>query len=247
VAGFTDKEDAIGHAMWDYYHTGSGQEIVENDFGNIGISAGPRAYFTEYKDWASHQKKAIRFARGRILEIGCGAGRFLLYLKRKGHKVAGIDISPLAVRVCRKRGLRTVHVRSITQIGKDMGIFDTIIMFGNNFGLFASRKRARWLLRRMYHMTSAAARIIVESLDTYDTANPEDLAYHAYNRRRGRLAGQLRLRVRYKIYKTPWFDYLIVSPDEMRDIVAGTGWTVARIIESSTPRYCAVIEKKSEV
>jgi len=244
MAGITDKEDAIGHAMWDYYRTGSGQEIVENDFGNIGVSAGPGVYFTEFKDWWPHQKKAIRYARGKALDIGCGAGRCLLYLMNRGHEVTGIDTSPLAVRVCKKRGLKNVHVRSITEIGKDLGIFDTIIMFGNNFGLFATEKRARWLLRKMYHMTSSNRRIIAESLDVYDTTQPDNLAYHEYNRRRGRMAGQLRLRVRYKTYKTPWFDYLIVSPDEMREIVSGTGWTVTRIIESPTPRYCAIIEKE---
>lgn len=244
MAGFTDKEDAIGHAMWDYYRTGSGQEIVENDFGYIDVSAGPRMYFTGYKDWLPYRKTAIRFVRGRVLDIGCGAGRCLLYLKEKGHDAVGIDLSPLAVRVCKKRGLTNVHVRSITEIGKDLGVFDTMIMFGNNFGLFASRKRARWLLRRMYRMTTPTARIIAESLDVYDTKDPLNFAYHKYNRDRGRMSGQLRLRVRYKTYKTPWFDYLIVSPDEMRDIVSGTGWQVTRIIDSSTPRYCAIIEKE---
>ena len=57
------------------------------------------------------------------------------------------------------------------------------------------------------------------------------------------MAGQLRLRIRYRTYATPWFDYLLVSKDEMRSILDGTGWQVARFIDSRGPAYVAVIEK----
>jgi hypothetical protein len=49
--------------------------------------------------------------------------------------------------------------------------------------------------------------------------------------------------VRYHRYCTPWFDYLMVSPDEMMVIVTGTGWRVQRFLRSSSPMYVAVIEK----
>ena len=42
---------------------------------------------------------------------------------------------------------------------------------------------------------------------------------------------------------TPWFDYLFVSPDEMKHILTGTGWKVTRFIEGGRPSYVAVIEK----
>lgn len=42
----------------------------------------------------------------RILDAGCGTGGFLDYLRRHGYtNAAGLDISPLAVDFCRKRGL----------------------------------------------------------------------------------------------------------------------------------------------
>jgi|GEM_PF-5357719 len=46
-------------------------------------------------------------------------------------------------------------------------------------------------------------------------------------------------------YKTPWFDYLFVSRDELRAIVHGIGWRVARLIDSDGPVYVAVLEKDS--
>ena len=58
------------------------------------------------------------------------------------------------------------------------------------------------------------------------------------------MGGQVRIRARYKTCATPWFDYLMVSQDEMRRIVQGTGWTVTRTSEASGPSYIALIEKE---
>ena len=38
-------------------------------------------------------------------------------------------------------------------------------------------------------------------------------------------------------------DHLIVSPNEMRDLLAGTGWELARTFEGSAGVYSAIIEK----
>jgi hypothetical protein len=59
------------------------------------------------------------------------------------------------------------------------------------------------------------------------------------------MPGQVRLRVRYRTFATPWFDYLFLSPDELGDIADGTGWRVARIVGDADPGYVAVLEKES--
>jgi hypothetical protein len=74
------------------------------------------------------------------------------------------------------------------------------------------------------------------------TDNPLHFAYHRRNRRRGRMAGQLRIRVRYQKYATPWFDYLVVSRKEMGTLLRGTGWAVERFLPGA-PTYIAVIGK----
>ena len=48
-------------------------------------------------------------------------------------------------------------------------------MMGNNFGLFANPRRAKWMLRRLKKLTSQNARIVAESLDVYGTDKPEHL------------------------------------------------------------------------
>jgi hypothetical protein len=55
------------------------------------------------------------------------------------------------------------------------------------------------------------------------------------------MSGQLRLRVRYQSYASPWFDYLLVSPEELQTLVEGTGWRVQRIIKGE-PFYVVVLQ-----
>jgi SAM-dependent methyltransferase len=243
MARLTDKQDAYGHALHDYCLGEGTYEIVERDDGYVDCSGGPAYYLSGFSDWPAHQRRALRFARGRVLDVGCGAGRVALYLQEQGHEVVGIDVSPLAVKVCRDRGVKDARVLSITQASRRLGIFDTIVMYGNNFGLFGSLSRARWLLRRFRGMTGDGARIIAESRDPYSTDAPWHTAYHRTNKRRGRMGGQLRIRVRYRLHCTPWFDYLLASQDEMREIVDGTGWAVGQTFAGGAGSYTAVIEK----
>lgn len=57
------------------------------------------------------------------------------------------------------------------------------------------------------------------------------------------MPGQLRLRVRYRDLVGPWFDYLIVSPDEMATILDGTEWRIRRLLEQSgSGYYVAILE-----
>ena len=242
----TDNQDAYGHLLSDYHNGRENVEIVEREDGFIDISRfGPLNYFAEYKDWAEHQQLAMAHTTGRVLDIGCGAGRHALYLQEQGLDVLGTDNSLLAIQTCQHRGLKNAVVTSITQLNSKIGTFDTILMMGHNFGLVGSYKKAKWLLRRFAAMTTDTAKIIAETLDPYQTEEPCHLAYHQFNRDRGRMTGQVRLRIRYRQYTTPWFDYLFVSKTEIEDILDSTPWQVESYINSTnTPTYIAILTKR---
>lgn len=240
-----ERPDAFGHLVWDFFSGVDNTEIIERDDGLIQATAGPALYFSTPDEWPDIFREALGQARGRILDIGCGAGRHTLAMHSKGYDVVGIDVSPLALEVCRKRGAADVRCLPVTGVNSRLGQFDTILMLGNNFGLLANPRRARWLLRRFYRMSSPEGLIIAENRDPFQTDDPIHLAYHERNRQRGRMAGQVRIRVRYKNLKDPWFDYLFVSQQEMMNILEGTGWRVKQFIDCEDPQYLVIIEKES--
>lgn len=186
----------------------------------------------------------MRFTRGRVLDVGAGAGRVSLELQDRGHEVVAIDVSPGAVEVCRRRGVRDARVMAFEDVDESVGPIDTVVMFGNNFGLFGGAAKARRMLRRLHRLTTAKGRIVAETRHTFLTDNPDHISYWEYNRRRGRMPGQLRIRVRFRLATTPWFDYLIVSPEELRDLIAGSGWEVTRLIDGDAGIYVAVLDKR---
>lgn len=239
-------QDAYGQQLFAQYKSGSiTSEIIEREDGFIAPGSDPGMYFREYKEWSPKEREAIKAAKGRVLDIGCGAGRHLLYLQGKGFDVTGIDNSPGAIKVCKLRGLKKALVRPIAEVDKfKPDSFDTILMFGNNFGLFGSFKRAKTILKKFDRITSTDARIIAGTLNPYKTSDKNHLEYHKLNKQRGRMGGQIRMRVRYGKAIGEWFDYLFVSPKEMEDILSGTNWEIEKLIAPEEANYIAVIRKR---
>lgn len=239
------SQDAFGQEILAAHRGEEVVEILERDDGFVAASHGPIDYLAPYRAWPSHQRKAIRLAHGRVLDLGAGAGRVALHLQGRGLEVVAVDNSPLAVRICRLRGVKDVRLAAIAEVSVRMGAFDTVVLFGNNFGLLGSPARARRLLRRFHRLTASDATILAEGGDFGRTREPAHLAYQARNRRRGRMPGQIRLRVRYGRTTGPWIDFLLASPREMKALLRDTGWRVRRfLLAPSGPGYVAVLVKE---
>jgi SAM-dependent methyltransferase len=245
------KQDAFGRWLYDHLRGADNGAAVERDDGYIDVVPSAGQYFKEPGEWTRQDRQALRLARGRVLDVGCGAGRHCLYLQGIGVDVTGLDNSELALRVCRERGVGRVVAASLVDalsmpLGRLGARFDTVLMMGNNFGLFGRSRLLPARLRRLLRVTAPDARIIGSTLDPYGTRAPHHAAYHQANRRRGRLGGEVRIRVRCGVYCTPWFDYLFASRPELKRLLAGTGWRLARTIDGPGPYYTAIIERGAD-
>lgn len=237
------ERDAFGHALLDQLEGRPAQELIERSDGYIDVSAGAEMYFSEPSD---EQRLVVDRAVGRVLDVGCGAGRFALYLQKQGRDVVGIDVSPLAIDVCRRRGLQDGRVMSVEEVDTSLGRFDTVLMLGNNLALLGSARGAKRILKRLSAVVVPGGSIIGNTLDPYMSGDPEHLAYHAENRSKGRMGGQVRMTVRYKQYKSPWFDYLFLSREELEGLLEGTGWRLKEVIAESGPGYTVRLERSEE-
>ena len=86
----------------------------------------------------SFQKKRAELLRREIdkndsvLDIGCGDGRILAYLKEKSHQgeMLGVDFSDYVLEKAKSRGVAAVKkdIRDIKQFS-DIGVYDVVILF----------------------------------------------------------------------------------------------------------------------
>ena len=123
-----DEQDAYGHEIMNFLNYKPGFEEIERDDGTVLLSGGPQMYFDSFRRWPVQTRKAMRFVRGRVLDVGSRARRHALHLQERSHDVLCIDNSPLALEVCRRRGVRETREMSVYQVSRTLGIFDTIIM-----------------------------------------------------------------------------------------------------------------------
>jgi SAM-dependent methyltransferase len=238
--------DAFGRLLLDHLDGRDVHEIVERDDGLIMTGGRPTTYFAPFRKWFTMERRAMRLARGRVLDVGCGAGRVALHLQERGLEVVAVDVSPGAVEVSRRRGVRDARLLALADVDESLGRFDTVILHGNNFGLLGSRRSAIRTLRTFHRLASDRGRIIAESFDWSKTDDPVHLANHERNRDRGRMPGQNRIRLRHGLLATRWFDYLLTTPDEMAALAAAAGWKLARTFhepDEAVSLYVGILEK----
>lgn len=237
-----EREDAYGRLILDAVAGKKPIEVVERDDGLVLAYHG--TYLIEpFRRWQPVERRAMRFVRGRVLDIGCGAGRVCLHLQERGLDVVGIDSSPGAVKACRGRSVRDVRLVEIEAIDERLGRFDTLLMLGNNFGLLGTEKAARRSLRRLRAVTNPGGRLIGQSFDPHGFTDRTQLDHAERNVERGRPFGHQRVRVRYLDRVTPWFDVTLFSPDEMEALLEGTGWRLRRTLPGRGPGYVAIIDR----
>ncbi len=134
---------------------------------------------------------------------------------------------------------------SIDDLSKGIELFDTIVLFGNNFGLFGTPERLRRTLGVWARRTKPGVRILAQSTNPYCGGAPAiDRAYYQRNKQKGVMPGQLRIRTQYRGHVGAWSNWLFVSRKEMRILLKGTGWHQTEVLGGRpSESYVAVLEK----
>ncbi|MDP9792808.1 SAM-dependent methyltransferase [Catenuloplanes nepalensis] len=227
--------DAFGDLLREAAANGTATQIVERDDGFVSRDDAAH-YLHGPQRWPAHETALLDRARGRILDIGCGAGRHMAALRDRGADVRGIDPSPGAVAVCRARDL-TADVGDID--APPPGPFDTLLLMGGGLALLGSPAAAARRLSAMAAVAAPGAVLLGTNADPYLTTDPIHTAYHRHNRALGRPGGQLRVRVLHGDTVTDWFDYWLASVAELEATLAGSPWRLETA--EGSPAYTAVL------
>jgi 2-polyprenyl-3-methyl-5-hydroxy-6-metoxy-1,4-benzoquinol methylase len=242
--------DAIGDMLRDAYQSSLTQnaapvvQIVERDDGLVkSLPVAP--WIAPVEQWPDEERRALDLLKGKILDIGAGGGRAARALLDRGHDVTAIDVSPGALDVCRRQGIRTVLRTTVDEHAATGVRYDGFLLLGANLGLLESRERAPRFLRALASMAAPGAVVVGHGNNITDSDDPLQLPYNERNLRAGRIAGQRTLRIRYRDVATPWFHYLCMAPRELAELAVGTGWelTDTTYFKNSTAIYIATLRR----
>jgi 2-polyprenyl-3-methyl-5-hydroxy-6-metoxy-1,4-benzoquinol methylase len=232
--------DALGAALERCWNAGRGliptMEVFE--FLNGWLVCNPLTrYFDGPEHWTAVDHWVADHARGRVLDIGTGAGRFAKELAERAEvqDVVGIDSSPGAVRVARDRGLGEVVNGDFLDVGHDLGKFDTILLLGNNLGLLGHGESPDAVLARLTAMCAEGGSII-------GTAGRPDLLPRELREHNLRTAGHEGLctfRLRYGDLATEWMRYYFLNVADLCEWSRQAGWHVAE--KTSTEMHWAAV------
>jgi SAM-dependent methyltransferase len=235
--------DAFGAALRACHAVGARPGVMfeyERDDGFTGVEDAA-TYFAPAEDWTTVERQACEEVTGRVLDVGCGAGRHATVLTATGLHVIGVDPSPGAVEVARARGV-DARLGSASALPAGITAVDTVVLFGHNLGLLGTPRQAPTVLAELARVATSHARVFASGVDPYATADPVHSAYHDRNRQRGRMPGHLRLRVRHEHLVSEWFDYLFLSELELANLLRNSPWRLVEVRCGDYGKYVAVME-----
>jgi len=143
----------------------------------------------------------LRRAAAPVLDIGCGPGRHVRALARRGVLAVGIDISPAAVRLARERGAAVVHGSVFDRV-PGAGAWRSALLLDGNVGIGGDPRR---LLCRVARLLAPDGHVLVE------TEPP------------GTATRIVRARLETPAGASDWFAWALVGADGLDALAAAAG------------------------
>jgi cyclopropane fatty-acyl-phospholipid synthase-like methyltransferase len=183
------------------------------------------------------EQKALLLAKGKVLDVGCGAGSHSLYLQNeKKLNVTAIDISKNAIEACQLRGVENTKVEAILQFDTEEK-YDTIMLLMNGTGIFGKLKNVSNYLQKLKSLLAENGQILIDSSDIiYMFDEDEDggkwISGDAYY-------GELEFTISYKGQKEAPFPWLYMDYNTLQNAAVANGFHCEMVLEGEHFDYLA--------
>ncbi len=220
--------DIFGAAITDFFNGETNAEIIvsSEDFEDDAI---PVSYlFRSYSEMPKIEQFALKNSKGKVLDVGCGAGSHGLYLQEKGLDVLGIDTSEGAITIALKRGLKNAEVRSFLDIE---GTFDTILLLMNGTGIIGALDAIPQFFEKLKTLLKPNGRVFIDSSDLiylYDDGSEVEGYY-----------GQLQYKLKYKDLEGDSFPWLFLDKENLAEEANIHGFNCDIVLEGAHYDYLA--------
>ena len=231
--------DPMGRAIADYHKSKKASKLrvfspmFEED--EIPLAT----LFRSYESMPKIERKALDIAKGRVLDVGAGAGCHSLVLQERGMDVTAIDISPLSVEAMKERGVKKVLEQNFFTLE---GQFDTILMLMNGIGIVGTLERMPEFFKQLDRILAPGGQVLCDSSDisyVFETEDgiielPDDMSYY----------GEHSFWMQYKDTIGEPFNWLYIDADTLREKAGRYGYAIEVIAEGEHYDYLARITKR---
>jgi len=164
-------KDLFGKALLDYQNDNYTEDLITST--NISDEDElPLPYlFRDFKNMPKLEQKALQLSKGKVLDVGCGAGSHSLYLQENGLDTKAIDISKGAIEVAKKRGVLKAELKDILD---ETETFDTILLLMNGTGIFQELSQVATYLKHLKSLLNPKGQILIDSSDIKYMYEDED-------------------------------------------------------------------------
>ncbi len=171
-------KDLFGKAILDYQTNNSPEDLITETSISEADEMSVAYLFRNYSEMPKLEQKALQLAKGKVLDVGCGAGSHALELQNERKlDVTAIDISENAVKACQLRGIENVKVANILDLDSE-NKFDTILLLMNGTGIFGTLNETAKYLQKLKSLLNEGGQILIDSSDLiYMFDQDEDGAY----------------------------------------------------------------------
>ncbi len=221
-------KDLMGQAIWDFYYN-ENPEDLQTETSISELDELPVAYlFREFSEMNTIEQKALTLAKGKVLDVGSGAGSHSLYLQNERKlDVLALDISPKSIEVCNARGVKTSWVGDILKFEGQK--FDMIILLMNGTGIFQSLNVIDFYLKKLAELLEKDGQILIDGTDIlYMFDQDEDGGYYIPA---DGYYGELDYIVHYKGESEEPIKWLYLDFETLKNAAENNGFKIEKVLQ----------------
>lgn len=234
-------KDLFGKAILDYQTKNSPENLITETSISEADEMSVAYLFRNYSTMPKIEKKAMALAKGKVLDVGCGAGSHSLYLRDvKKLEVLPIDISANAIEACQLRGLGNAKVQDVMQMDatNPKNKFDTILLLMNGTGICGRLKNLSSFLQQLKSLLTPTGQILIDSSDIiYMFDEDEDGGKWIPTERD--YYGEITFTIFYKKEEEQSFDWLYVDYNTLQNVAIANGLQCKLVSEGDHYDYLA--------
>ena len=192
--------------------------------------------FRNLEEMPMLEQKALSLAKGKVLDVGAGAGCHALALQAQSIAVKAIDISSQSCQAMLQRGVKDVECINLFDEHLESG-FDTILLLMNGTGIAGKIENLPALFNRLKALLNKDGQILIDSSDIKYIYENEGGSFDI--NLNAAYYGEVDYQMVYKDVKGDSFDWLYVDFPLLKSIAESCGLHGELIAEGEHYDYLA--------